>query len=165
MALVTLDEARSFLNIRDTGAAIDTEIQAAIDAVTVLVEREVGPIVQRSVTSVVSSRNGRAVLPLKNIISITSITNVIDGSVVSVTGLSTTHSILGYTSGTHLPNGDLSVVYVVGVTPVPKNIKYGALEVLKLAWAAQSREELPAFLLSYRASAWFLPDQVLPGFA
>lgn len=163
MDLILLADAKSFLNIQDKSS--DVEIQDVIDAVTRIVEREVGPVIERAVTSVVSSHGGCAVLPLKNVIEIVSVTAVRDGSTVPVDGLTTTHSILAYADGTRLPRGDLNVAYKVGLTEVPTNIKHGAFEVLKLAWAAHRKGDLPAFLLSYRASAWFLPDQDLPGFA
>lgn len=162
MALVTLAEAKTFLNIQDV--ATDAEVTALIAAITPIIERETGPVDARSVTSVVVS-DGRAALPLTNITGITSITVLSSGATVSVTGISSDKSILRYANGTPLPSGELSVVYTVGLATVPANIKYGALEVLKLAWAAQVNEDLPAFLLSYRASAWFAPNQVSLGFA
>lgn len=162
MALITLTEAKTFLNIQD--GATDAEVTAVIAAVTRLVEREVGPIDTRTVTSVVDS-NGRAALPFTNVTAVTAITNRTSGATVSLTGISTDKSVLRYTTGTPLPSGELSVTYTVGLAAVPDNIKYGALEVLKLAWAAQVNAELPAFLMSYRASAWFAPDQVSLGFA
>lgn len=162
MALVTLAEAKAFLNVQDTST--DADITDVILAVTRVVEREVGPIDARSVTSVVTS-TGVAALPLTNITAVTSITNLASGATVSITGISTDKSILRYSNGTALPCGELSVVYTVGLATVPGNIKYGALEVLKLAWQAQLSGDLPAFLLSYRASAWFTPDQVSLGFA
>lgn len=163
MDLISLQEAKAFLNIQ--GSSSDFEIEDVVDAMTRVVEREVGPIVNRTVTSVVTTHDGCAVLPLKNIVAIKSVTVIRDGSSISTDGLTTHHSILAYANGERLPRGDLSVEYEVGLADIPSNIKYGALEVLKLAWAAQNKGDLPAFLLSYRASAWFLPDQELPGFA
>ena len=153
MALVTVAEAKTFLNIQDVSAAIDTKLTGFIAGITPVVERRVGPVEVRTETSVVRS-NGQAVLPFANVISIQSVTIRATGTTVTTTGIVVDGTRIKYASGASLPYGDLTIAYTVGMTVVPSNIKYGALEIISQAWETQRNKEVPAFLIPYRGKAW-----------
>ena len=109
--------------------------------------------------------NGQAGLPFANVISIQSVTIRATGTTVTTTGIVVDGTRIKYASGASLPYGDLTIAYTVGMTVVPSNIKYGALEILSQAWATQRNKEVPAFLIPYRAEAWLMPHDRMDGFA
>jgi hypothetical protein len=152
MAIATLAEARAQLQILDTDVSQDTVIQAYLDAIDPVIEARVNKrIVQTTLTedydlsdpqlasTYSAGFRGTNTLWLRNrpVISLTSVTNVNnnfawtvgnlrvrpDGRVRVMTGI----GLYGY----------LSIVYVVGMNPVPGNYKQGELLTLQYLWESR----------------------------
>ena len=144
----------------------DGELGEFITGVTPVVEREVGPVVARVETDLIVPCGGGPVpLPQWPVVSITSGVLLRDGSSVDVSKMVADRGMLFTSDGSSLPSVPWRLTYVVGHSPVPQNLKLGALEILDLAWATQRDQDPPAFLISFRAMAWLKPDPPLPGFA
>ena len=163
MALLTLPEARAFLNFEDEDATRDEVLQEYIDGVTAVVEREVGPIEVRQVTVTATGDGRTCALPVSNIISIDEVVDQRTGLTVDHVGIVVgAGSVLWSPTGVSLVGRDLQVKVTVGMgDDVPPNLKLAAVEILKLAWAVQRSDEAPAFLIPYRAQALLAPS--IPG--
>lgn len=169
--IVSLAEAKAFLNIDDTDQ--DDELRAMLEGVTAVVEGGdgkdfpgVGPVVRRTVTTRVDSWGGSGwVLPYTQVLSLTSGAYISDASVVSVAGYTAVDGILRPPVGGALPSSPWTLTYVVGRPTLPANIRLGALEILKQAWASQRGSDAPAFLIPYRALSWLGSETSALGFA
>jgi hypothetical protein len=170
--IIGLEEAKDFLNITDTSQ--DEELRAMIEGVTAVVESGdgkdfpgVGPVVRRTVTTVVRADGScyEYPLPTTQILSLTSGAYLDGGGSVSLTGYTFDDSILRAPYGGYLPSAPWTLTYVVGRPSLPSNIRMGALEILKLAWASQRGGDQPAFLVSFRALAWLGSETPALGFA
>lgn len=176
--IITLDEAKPHLNIPPTEPVDDAEITAAISAVTFIVESKVGAVISRSVTESVVFCGKAQALTVGPVLSLTSVTNVASGQVV--TGFTVTPgAVLRMTDDSPLPAGRHTVVYTAGRTTVPENIKWAAKEILRHLWKTQRGGGLPlqgsedegfaatgaGFLIPYRAQAALEPHEQSWGFA
>lgn len=138
MPLIDLDAAKDYLNLSADNTDDDAEIQGWIDAVTVLVENEVGPCTVREFTSTVSG-TGSWWLPRRPVVEITEITafghtsttDVEDYVVQAATGR------VVATDGYGVPAGDWTITYTAGWDEVPVNIQRAALMILKHLWTNQ----------------------------
>jgi hypothetical protein len=148
MAIVTLDEARAQLQIRDTDNSQDAVIQAYCDAITPVVEEKANEIVdQRSITeehdlsdpalqSTYAGFRWTNTLWLRNkpCISLTSVTNLNNGFTWTVGNLHLRpDGRLRVITGTGL-YGYLSIVQVAGYTATPFNYKQFALTTIQYTW-------------------------------
>lgn len=169
LEIVTLGEARDFLQFDDGDTAEDAKLLDFITGVTPVVEREVGPVVAREVTDIIyptqTSEYPFIALPQSPVVSLTSGALLRDDSTVDVSAMVADSGVLFTKDGSALPGEPWSLTYVVGRADVPQNIKMGALEILDLAWDTQRESDAPAFLISYRAAAWLKPDILSLGFA
>lgn len=169
--IVTLVEAREFLKPRAGDTGSDDEMQRFITRLTPAVETEVGPVVQRAEIAAIDGACGfcETSAPKWPMVSVTSGTYLSDGSAVVTSKMVSRKGLIVTTDGSPLPLRPWTMTYLAGrvanTAAVPGNIKGGALEMLKLAWATQRGQDAPAFLVSYRASAWFKSDQYALGFA
>jgi hypothetical protein len=165
--IIGLDEAKTFLNIRDTDTDQDDELRAMLEAVTAVVEREVGPVVRRQVSTVLypTCHSSALQLPYTQVLTVDSAAYVSDASVISVTGWHTDGGMLWLNAGSVFPAYPFTLTYTVGRPDLPANIRMGALEILKLAWASQRASEPPSFLVSNKAGEWLAPDVQVLGFA
>jgi hypothetical protein len=165
--IIGLDEAKTFLNIRDTDTDQDDELRAMLEAVTAVVEREVGPVVRRQVSTVLypTCHSSALQLPYTQVLTVDSAAYVSDASVISVTGWHTDGGMLWLNAGSVFPAYPFTLTYTVGRPDLPANIRMGALEILKLAWASQRASEPPSFLVSNKAREWLAPDVQVLGFA
>lgn len=162
--IFTLQEAKDFLNIEDSSD--DAELAGFISGVTAVVEDVVGPVVPRPVTSIFYPTQERAIpLPVWPVISLTSGQLVRNGSPVDVTNMVIDRGALWMKNYAILPVEPFTLTYQAGRATTPDNIKKGAQEILKLAWASQRNSDAPAFLISYRAMAWLQPEATSLGFA
>lgn len=165
--IVTLAEARAFLNIADSDTSEDVELQVFITGMTDIIEAEVGPVVARSETAGIDGSVGLSEIPAPKwpMVSITSGTYLSDSSAVDVTKMVGRKGLIVTIDASPLPLQPWTLTYQAGRSAIPSSVKQGALEVLKLAWATQRGKEAPAFLISYRAAAWFRPKALALGFA
>lgn len=158
--IVTLAEAKAFLEFDTDDTSQDDELQSFITAITGIVEEEIGPVVQREATSLIRPLTVVTQMPTPDwpIQSVTSGVYLDDSTDVDTSKIIANEGILLTTDGTILPSRAWTMTYVAGLVAdtasVPLGIKKGALEILKLAWASQRTGEPPAFLISYRAAAW-----------
>lgn len=167
--IVSLLEARDFLGFDSGDSSDDGKLLEFITGITPVVEREVGPVVARTVTDIIYATQTSAcpmvTLPQWPVVSLTSGALLRDDSAVDVSAMVTDKGVLFTKDFTPLPAGPWRLTYVVGRSPVPENIKNGALEILDLAWATQREQDAPAFLVSYRAMAWLKSGVLALGFA
>lgn len=166
LEIVTLADAKAFLNMDPSVTSEDDELQSFITAMTDVVEAEVGPIVQRALVADIDGLCGTTITPPTwPVISVTSGTYLLDSSDVDVSKIVPRKGVLTTIDGSWLPLSPWVATMQVGRTDIPDSIRSGALEVLKLAWATQRGSDAPAFLISYRAAAWFKPTAYALGFA
>lgn len=164
--IVTLAEAKTFLNIEADETDEDDELQSFITAMTNVIEAEVGPVVQREETAIMDGSWSNGVkAPRWPIVSVTSGAYLSDDQVVDVTAMVPSKGLIVARNGASMPSVSWQMTYQAGRPSIPSHIKKGALEVLKLAWATQRGQEAPAFLISYRAAAWFKGESFSLGFA
>lgn len=169
--LLTLAEARAFLNIADIDTSENDELAAFITGLTPVVEAEVGPVVQREETAIVNTAGNcwMFAAPKWPVTSVVSGAYLDDETDVDVTKMIADKGMILTSDASPMPFRPWTMTYVAGIVDdtasVPQNIKSGAGEVLKLAWATQRGKEAPAFLISYRAAAWFNPSAFALGFA
>ncbi len=171
--ILSLDEARDFLNFLTTETVNDEELRGFIEAATPIIERVTGPVVRRTVTATIYPGDGFPPLPVTPVLSLTSGALIRDGSAVSLTGMVVENGCLR--SGTYgaLPYEPWTLTYVAGRTIIPANIREATGEVVKNLWSSQrgaggrraGQEGAPPFMLSYRAADGLRPNEQLRGFA
>jgi hypothetical protein len=172
--IVGLAEAKAFLNIRDTDTAQDEELRAMLEGVTAVVEfgngmdwPGVGPVVRRQVASTLypTGYQSTMALPYANVLTIDSAAYVSDATSIPVTGWNVDGGVVWLNAGTVFPSYPFALTYTVGLPDLPANIRMGALEILKNAWATQRASDPAPFLVPRRAMEWLAPDAKILGFA
>lgn len=140
-SLISIAEAKVGLNIPATTTTFDDELREYCEAVTRVVEDFVGPIVRRTVTRRCWGYAYSVRLPHTQILSITSIVLVRDGSqpiTISDLAVDPLTGIVTYKNGiTRFPYGDLDFTYVIGRTYVEPNWTLAAKEILQSNWRSQ----------------------------
>jgi len=153
MAIATLAEARAQLQILDTDVTQDVVIQAYLDATVPVIEEKLGKAVdQRTVTEDYDLSDPQLAatyaagfrwtntlyLRTRPVISLTSITNVNNGFTWTVGNLRVrgVDGRIRVMTGAGL-YGYLSIVYVVGMNPVPANYKQAQLITLQDVWESR----------------------------
>lgn len=85
---VTLDEFKKHLNLTTGAGSEDAELTLALEAATEAIEQHVGPLVTREVIDrVYPSRNGYLILSQAPVVSVSSVTEVVDGVATAIVGL------------------------------------------------------------------------------
>lgn len=139
MSIITLDEARSALKIDDDDDSVNDELQAYVDAITTVVERHVGEVIERrTITERLRLRRGPTQFALRYVpvVSLTSLTSLLgvawDTSGMDVDPSGTVEVFRGVA-----PYGTAIAVYEAGYETVPDNYKRGALIILQHIWESQ----------------------------
>jgi hypothetical protein len=180
-SLLSLADAKAHLNLSASNTSNDDELREYLEAATEIIESYVGPVVRRTHTARV--RGGRSSIPLPHtqVLEVTAITVVSDGSSpVTLADLTvdTAAGLFGYKSGASIPYGEMDVTYTVGRVFVKANWTLAAKIVVKHNWETQLGN-LPSiqgdsqgyvvtgggYLVPYRAISLLAPDQVPAGFA
>jgi hypothetical protein len=178
-ALLSLADAKAHLNITTT--TYDDELREYLEAATKIVESYVGPVVRRTYTRRVGGGRDRIPLPHTQVLEVTALTLVSDGSSpVTLTDLTvdTPSGILSLKAGGSITSGDLDVTYKVGRAYVESNWTLAAKHIVKANWNSQLGN-LPSvqgddpgyvvtgdgYLVPYRAISLLQPDDVPAGFA
>lgn len=170
LLIVGLDEAKAWLNVATTDTTFsDEKLRAVIGAVTAAVEKRVGPVVRRSVTTTVNRVDAcEYALPHYPVVSVTSAAYVSDDSAIDVsTWYVDDYGILRTTDLAALPTSPYTVTYVVGRPDLPANIRVGALEVIKRLYRTQrakTNDDFLPFLVANYVAEMFASDEQ-PGFA
>jgi hypothetical protein len=146
------------------------ELEAFLEAATDAAEGwapkgrlAVGPIVVRSFTERVRSRQGRLYLPKAPVQSVTSITHVDDGTQHATADLNVNkrRGVVTLKSGSLTP-GDYDVVFEAGRDPVEESLKLGVLIIAGHLWMTQQGPTTNRFIGSqdtedsWRPSAGYL---------
>lgn len=175
--LVTLAEAKAFLNMDADDTSEDSELSSFITGITKVIEsgddkfHGVGPVVEREQTAIVAAAGYcySVSAPAWPIASLTSGAYLDDDSTVDITQMIADRGLLITKNYSPFPARPWTLTFQAGrvaaTADVPQNIKNGALEVLKLAWTSQRGGQPPAFLIPYRAAAWLTADAFALGFA
>jgi hypothetical protein len=174
MSVLTLDEAKDHLNIKDS--ANDTKVQTYLDAAESAIGQWVGPLEPTTVTQRVCGN--QIVLNTIPAISLTSVTPT-GGTAVNLSG-SYVHGASGVVSwinGTSpLAWLDYDVVYVAGWADdsLPADLKLAVLEMLRHLWTsqrggttrpgAQQDSTTPGYLIPNMVASLIEP-YTLPGIA
>lgn len=138
--MITLDEAKDQVNIPDTDPSHDVELQAYIDAVTAVVERQTGDVVTPQAVAERHSvcRVSSLVLNRRPVISLTTVARV-DGSQTWTVGdldVDTPISLVRVVNGPPL-DGLLTVTYQAGYTSIPPNWTLAARFIVQHLWKSQ----------------------------
>jgi len=178
-ALLSLADAKAHLNITTT--THDDEIREYLEAATEIVESYIGPVVRRVYTSRVRGHRTSIALPHTQVLEVTAVTVVSDGSTpitLSDLAIDTASGVVTYKNGSSFPYGDMDWVYEVGRTLVKANWTLASKIIVKHNWETQLGN-LPSiqgdsagyvvsgagYLVPYRAISLLSPDQVPVGFA
>ena len=136
MALITLAEAKSHLNI--TSSATDTELQFFVDVACDLVQGYADRT--WDVGSVTETSDGGTDTILLRCSPITAITSVsVDGSTLAASAYDAdlANGIIRTVTPTTVGTANVSVVYAVGDATPPNLAKHAAKETVRHLWATQ----------------------------
>jgi hypothetical protein len=158
--IMSLADAREYLNFEAGQVINDVELQTFMEAATPVIEAEVGAVARRTVTATFDP-GCTPVLPVRPVISLTSGALVSTGATVDITSLVVVE-LGGYLrSKTYapLPFEPWTLTYVAGRTIVPADMRTAVGEVVKNLWSSQrgaggsraGQQSVPTFVLSYRA--------------
>lgn len=139
-AVLSVADGKAHLNIPTTVTTFDEELREYLEAVTKVVEQYVGPIVRRTHVRRVPGYCYAVTLPHTQVLSITSITLVQDGSspiTISDLTINTEAGIVTYKTGAVFPFGDMDWTYVVGRSYVHPNWTLAAKMILDYNWESQ----------------------------
>lgn len=170
-ALLTLEEAKKALRLRDDDTDRDELVEQFVEGVTSVVEARVGWVVPRELTVEIRQGGVEVALPGSRVLSLTSGAFVDGGDPVDVSGMSVgVGGVIRMIDGSGLPSRPWSLTLQVGMDPIPDAIRRGAAEILIEAWATQrgtpgSDDEIRPFLVPHRAAAWFTGYELYHGFA
>lgn len=178
-SIVSLADAKAHLNLTTT--AHDDELREYLEAATEIVESYVGPVARRTRTARVCGYRTHIPLPHTQVLSITSVTVVKDGSTpISLSDLTidTQSGVVSYKNGVAFPYGEMDWTYTVGRSFVKANWTLAAKIILKHNWETQLgnlpsiQGDSPGYVVSgygylvpFRAVSLLQPDQVPAGFA
>ena len=167
MSAVSLPDVKAHLGIEKDDD--DTELQAILDAAEAAIAHRVGPLAPTTVTVRVPGATGPLSLPVRPVISLTSVTPSYGGAldvtrldVDPVTGLV---AYQGYYSSfvSYFPMAWYSVVYQAGFTTLPADLVLAVKELVRHLWSPQrgpGRVPGPAVDLQPPAG-YALPNRVL----
>jgi hypothetical protein len=139
-ALLSLADAKAHLNIPVTSTSNDDELREFLEAATEVIEQRVGPVARRTLTAQVWGGEYRIYLPKTQVLDVTAITLVSDGSSpVDLLDLNINahYGSLSRKSSATFPDGLLNITYVVGRTAVPANVTNAAKLIVKHLWRTQ----------------------------
>jgi len=140
--IISLAQTKRALNIPVTSTGDDEELRELIEAVTAIVEDyRKEAIVRRTVTEQIWARRAGSILLRKApVISVTSVSRVIDGYVWPAGDLALRDAEIGELSLSPyglLFSGDLTVTYVAGRSVIPANFVEAAKIIVKHLWTVQ----------------------------
>lgn len=139
-AIISLADAKAHLNIPITSTTFDDELREFIESTTVTVEQYVGPITRRTYVRQVCSDGYAVILPHTQILSITSIVLIADGTspiTLSDLSINAEAGIVAYKNGSPFPWGEMTWTYVVGRSYVQPNWTLAAKMILEHNWRSQ----------------------------
>ena len=135
--IISLQDAKQHLNIPASKTTNDEEIRGWLAAITPVVEDYVGPVLPRTVTETVTGTNVLN-LTYSPIMAIVSVTPWYQGAAYSPSMLRFDefgNLVLAY--GGPFFGGTFTVVYTVGMNPIPPNITAAVRIILKHLWETQ----------------------------
>jgi hypothetical protein len=152
-AIVTLTQARAYLNDDSTDPAEDAELLDAIGAASDVVEGWVGPVIDRSVTEVVTPRcyGGPLYLTSPPVLTVDAIAGAYGSTVTLAPGdvyVEEGSGAIRLGASSAWPSTPFTVTYTAGRPTVPPVIRQAVLEVLGGLWAAQRGPSAPEAVLA-----------------
>lgn len=134
-SIVSLADVKEHLNI--TSGAYDTELSRLMDAATAFVERQVGPVVARTITETVFP-TGASIFLSAPVISLTSMTTAYGYPSSYTVGNWTfrDRQLIPLYGATWTPY-PVTVVYEGGMNPVPADLYEATLDYIKWRWLSQ----------------------------
>lgn len=162
-SLISLAEAKMHLNIPLSTTTFDGELREYLEGMTRIVEQYVGPIVRRTHVRRVCGGRSTITLPHTQVLSITTITLVADGSSPITIGdlsINAEAGLVTYKSGSMFPYGDMDWTYVVGRTYVEPNWTLATKMILEHNWKSQLGN-LPS-IQGDEDRGYISPGQVIP---
>jgi len=192
-ALVDLTTVKTHLNITTT--TNDTELTSMIDRATPIIEKIVGPVIQRIITDEQHEPTGATLALIERpVVSITTCTEFVGKVAYTITIITDPTTSGTYTATLDSDKGVLTrwatssprewagfvwVTYVAGRDSVPSNVEYATLELIRHMWDTQRGgvSQRPGFdaegdvtpILGYlvpnRVIEGLLPDTRIDGFA
>jgi hypothetical protein len=171
--IISLDEARDYLNIPTGETVNDEELRDFIEAATTVIERHTGPIARRTITTIMYPGMTSVSRP---VIMLTSASLIRTGAAVDITSFVEEYGQIRSKSFAYLPTEPWALTYVVGRAVVPANVRIAARQVVKDLWTSQrgaggrraGQGELVriAYVISYQALEGLEPSmQLTSGFA
>lgn len=143
----TIAEVKEHLNIPSTETTHDDELQRMLDAATLVVEKYVGPVSERTVTATFNGGEPTIFLPFP-VVSVTSVSESRNGTPVTLAAneyrfdsdIGAVSRVFGsydavFATGSRV----VSVTYVAGRSPVPADITLATLELVR-HWYQQTQQ-------------------------
>lgn len=137
MAVVTLDEAKAYLNISSTSTTSDAELGEFIDRAVAAIAARCGPLEATEKTSRVRGGWSALALPVRPVVSLTSITPLGEAALTVDDYLVTEGGIVEPEAGGWFGSRWYDVVYQAGRATVPDDLRLGVLEMLRHLWDTQ----------------------------
>jgi hypothetical protein len=139
VSVLTLAEARAYLEVGTSLTVSDTLLQIFIDAAEDTIADLIGPLVPTSVTALIVPTNGTLVLPHIHcpFISLTSATNLTYGGTLPPASFVLTPGNVLTLPFAYIAPGTWSVVFQSGYNPLPARAKTSCLELVRQMWKTQ----------------------------
>jgi hypothetical protein len=135
MSVVALSDVQTHLNNTDSGDA--TELQAFTNRAEAILGQRIGPIGSTSQTERVRGLSSVLQLSHSPIISLTTVTSI-DGTTIPTTQLTAlSYGRVEYKQWGYFPSRFYDVVYAAGYDPLPDDLKYAVLELVRALWETQ----------------------------
>lgn len=134
MSALTVEQAKTHLNIPAATTTYDTELQAFIDAAEAAIGSKCGPLAATATTETATAVGGSMPLASPPAISLTSVTPVDGGTALTVSDLR-----LSGSAGVvyDVPDGTYTVVYSAGRESVPADLLMAVKELVRHLWDTQ----------------------------
>lgn len=138
MSVLSLEVAKTHLNIPAMTDVSDDELQDFINAAEAAVERACGPLAPTSITERVKGSRAMLKLRVTPALELTSVTPV-GGSALTLSDLYLDQSagVIEYDTGGSFGSRAYTVVYVAGRDPAPDDLRQGVKELLRHMWKTQ----------------------------
>lgn len=139
-AMISLADAKRQVNIPADVTRDDDEVREWAVSATRAVENFVGPVVQRTVTAIVTGGSTALVLPTTPVIAVTAIepvTTVQQSVDVAVLAADPDTGVVDRTDGLAFPPGRYRMTYTAGRTVITANISKAAALIFQHLWRTQ----------------------------
>lgn len=169
MGVLSKEDLKPYLNL-DATTSQDALIDLVIAQAEEWVANHAGPLASTTVTKQLVARGRYLVVPVTPVLSVTSVTHVESGTVVTLEADDIDLGA-GVLEGDTICDGEAyTVVYQAGYTVPPEKLKRAAIEYARYLWRPQrgpqnKQGNIDDSMASLRMAELLIQDNSLPGFS